>query len=247
MNHLTKASLEVVLAGLLGDPPRGSPDSMSLELLPHLLDCLSCELIARKIALSLRPETRITLYPEPDCPGDAALQSYILKPLMFSASEIASHLQACLWCALASHDFTVQAGKGIESRVEVPEKVIALCTKSIATLHRSRAAGTRHQSQWPTRLLDFNPRWSIPLEQVPRAGRFAPPLTSRLPVYRLIPLVILQGLLPVFCSDGKSIRYRLFWSEGGRFLHDDEVLPAAGVQEGHHLSLMPEIGEPSQS
>jgi hypothetical protein len=47
--------------------------------------------------------------------------------------------------------------------------------------------------------------------------------------------------LPVMGPDGQPMSYSLDHKEGGKRLREDDTLPQAGVGEGHHLIVYPEI------
>jgi hypothetical protein len=60
-------------------------------------------------------------------------------------------------------------------------------------------------------------------------------------VARIIPSVVTRLQLPITAPDGTPVAYSLDHKEGGRRLHEDETLAAAGVQTGDHLILYPEV------
>jgi hypothetical protein len=60
-------------------------------------------------------------------------------------------------------------------------------------------------------------------------------------VKKIIPSIITKMNLPVQTPDGQPLSYSLDFKEGGRRLREDETLPAAGVKEGNHLIVYPEI------
>lgn len=66
-------------------------------------------------------------------------------------------------------------------------------------------------------------------------------IAAHVTVRKLIPNIVSRMNLPGTGPDGNPIVYCLDHKEGGRRLLDDETLPAAGVQEGHHLLVCPEI------
>jgi len=60
-------------------------------------------------------------------------------------------------------------------------------------------------------------------------------------VKKIIPNIITKMQLPVTAPDGTPMSYSLDHKEGGRRLQEGQTLPDAGVQEGHHLIVYPEI------
>ena len=60
-------------------------------------------------------------------------------------------------------------------------------------------------------------------------------------VKRILPNIITKMNLPVMGPDGQPMSYSLDHKEGGRRLREDETLPQAAVQDGHHLIVYPEI------
>ncbi|MEZ6093478.1 MAG: EsaB/YukD family protein [Pirellulaceae bacterium] len=60
-------------------------------------------------------------------------------------------------------------------------------------------------------------------------------------VRKILPSIITKMNLPVIGPDGQPMSYSLDYKEGGRRLLEDETLVAAGVQDGHHLIIYPEI------
>lgn len=60
-------------------------------------------------------------------------------------------------------------------------------------------------------------------------------------VKKIIPSIITKMNLPVQTPDGQPLSYSLDFKEGGRRLREDETLPQAGVKEGNHLIVYPEI------
>jgi hypothetical protein len=57
----------------------------------------------------------------------------------------------------------------------------------------------------------------------------------------LIRELIRRQQLPMRAPDGTPMAYSVHWKEGGRQLNDGESLFYAGVKEGDHLFLVPEI------
>ena len=60
-------------------------------------------------------------------------------------------------------------------------------------------------------------------------------------VKRILPNIITKMNLPVMGPDGQPMSYSLDHKEGGKRLHENDTLPAATVQDGHHLIVYPEI------
>ena len=60
-------------------------------------------------------------------------------------------------------------------------------------------------------------------------------------VKRILPSIITKMNLPVMGPDGQPMSYSLDHKEGGKRLREDQTLPQAGVGEGHHLIVYPEI------
>jgi hypothetical protein len=60
-------------------------------------------------------------------------------------------------------------------------------------------------------------------------------------VKRILPNIITKMNLPVMGPDGQPMSYSLDHKEGGKRLREDDTLPQAGVAEGHHLIVYPEI------
>ncbi len=65
----------------------------------------------------------------------------------------------------------------------------------------------------------------------------APPVV----VARIIPNLITKLNLPITGPDGQPMTYSLDHKEGGRRLREDETLLDAGVTDGDHLIVYPEI------
>ena len=61
------------------------------------------------------------------------------------------------------------------------------------------------------------------------------------PVSRILPNIITKMNLPVMGPDGQPMSYSLDHKEGGKRLREEETLPVAGVYDGHHLIVYPEI------
>ena len=60
-------------------------------------------------------------------------------------------------------------------------------------------------------------------------------------VQRILPNIITKMNLPVVGPDGQPMSYSLDHKEGGRRLREDQTLTIAGVQDGDHLIVYPEI------
>ena len=60
-------------------------------------------------------------------------------------------------------------------------------------------------------------------------------------VKRILPSVITKMNLPVMGPDGQPMSYSLDHKEGGKRLQEEQTLPTAGVSDGHHLIVYPEI------
>ena len=60
-------------------------------------------------------------------------------------------------------------------------------------------------------------------------------------VKRIMPNVITKMNLPVMGPDGQPMSYSLDHREGGQRLQEEQTLPTAGVSDGHHLIVYPEI------
>jgi len=60
-------------------------------------------------------------------------------------------------------------------------------------------------------------------------------------VKRILPNIITKMNLPVMGPDGQPMSYSLDHKEGGKRLREDDTLPQASVQDGHHLIVYPEI------
>jgi hypothetical protein len=66
-------------------------------------------------------------------------------------------------------------------------------------------------------------------------------IADSVPVKRILPNVITKMNLPVMGPDGQPMSYSLDHKEGGKRLREEDTLPAAGVIDGHHLIVYPEI------
>jgi hypothetical protein len=66
-------------------------------------------------------------------------------------------------------------------------------------------------------------------------------IADAVPVKRILPNVITKMNLPVMGPDGQPMSYSLDHKEGGKRLREEDTLPAAGVDDGHHLIVYPEI------
>src|SRR3954447_11771144 len=61
------------------------------------------------------------------------------------------------------------------------------------------------------------------------------------PVSRILPNIITKMNLPVTSPDGQPMSYSLDHKEGGRRLVESSTLVEAGVQNGDHLIVYPEV------
>ena len=66
-------------------------------------------------------------------------------------------------------------------------------------------------------------------------------ISPTVPVKNMIPAIITKMQLPTTAPDGTPMSYSLDHKEGGRRLQEDQTLPEAGVKEGDHLIVYPEI------
>jgi len=66
-------------------------------------------------------------------------------------------------------------------------------------------------------------------------------ISPTVPVKKIIPNIITKMTLPVTSPDGTPMSYSLDHKEGGKRLQDAQTLPDAGVKEGDHLIVYPEI------
>jgi hypothetical protein len=60
-------------------------------------------------------------------------------------------------------------------------------------------------------------------------------------VKRIVPAIITKMSLPITAPDGTPMSYSLDHKEGGKRLQEAQTLPDAGVKEGDHLIVYPEI------
>lgn len=60
-------------------------------------------------------------------------------------------------------------------------------------------------------------------------------------VDKILPNIITKLSLPVLGPDGQPMSYSLDHKEGGKRLREGETLTAAGVRDGDHLIVYPEI------
>lgn len=60
-------------------------------------------------------------------------------------------------------------------------------------------------------------------------------------VSKIIPNIITKMSLPATAPDGTPMSYSLDHKEGGKRLQETQTLPEAGVKEGDHLIVYPEI------
>lgn len=68
-------------------------------------------------------------------------------------------------------------------------------------------------------------------------AKIAPTVT----VSKIIPNIITKMQLPATAPDGTPMSYSLDHKEGGKRLQETQTLQDAGVLEGHHLIVYPEI------
>jgi hypothetical protein len=61
------------------------------------------------------------------------------------------------------------------------------------------------------------------------------------PVSRILPNIITKMNLPTTSPDGQPMSYALDHKEGGRRLLESQTLPEAGVRNGDHLIVYPEV------
>ncbi len=61
------------------------------------------------------------------------------------------------------------------------------------------------------------------------------------PVSRILPNIITKMNLPTTAPDGQPMSYALDHKEGGRRLTESMTLPEAGIRDGDHLIVYPEV------
>ena len=61
------------------------------------------------------------------------------------------------------------------------------------------------------------------------------------PVSRILPNIITKMNLPATSPDGQPMSYALDHKEGGRRLLEHITLPEAGIRDGDHLIVYPEV------
>lgn len=66
-------------------------------------------------------------------------------------------------------------------------------------------------------------------------------VSDTITVRRILPSIITKMNLPVVGPDGQPMSYSLDHKEKGRRLPDDQTLKQAGVSDGDHLIVYPEI------
>lgn len=66
-------------------------------------------------------------------------------------------------------------------------------------------------------------------------------ISATVPVSKIVPSIITKMQLPVTAPDGTPMSYSLDHKEGGRRLLETQTLPEAGVKEGDHLIVYPEV------
>lgn len=68
-------------------------------------------------------------------------------------------------------------------------------------------------------------------------ARISPGVTAK----KIVPNIITKMQLPVTSPDGTPMSYSLDHKEGGKRLLETQTLDEAGVKEGDHLIIYPEI------
>lgn len=68
-------------------------------------------------------------------------------------------------------------------------------------------------------------------------ARISPTVTAA----KIIPTIITKMQLPVTAPDGTPMSYSLDHKEGGKRLLETQTMPDAGIKEGDHLIVYPEI------
>lgn len=66
-------------------------------------------------------------------------------------------------------------------------------------------------------------------------------IAPSVPVTRILPNIITKMNLPTMSPDGQPMSYSLDHKEGGRRLMESHTLVEAGVQNGDHLIIYPEV------
>ncbi len=66
-------------------------------------------------------------------------------------------------------------------------------------------------------------------------------IAEKVRVKKIIPNIITKMKLPVTSPDGTPMSYSLDHKEGGKRLLEDQTLTDAGVKDGDHLIVYPEI------
>ena len=66
-------------------------------------------------------------------------------------------------------------------------------------------------------------------------------VSDSITVRRILPNIVTKMNLPVVGPDGQPMSYSLDHKEGGRRLLEDQTLIEAGVVDGDHLIIYPEI------
>ncbi|MBI4868276.1 MAG: EsaB/YukD family protein [Candidatus Wallbacteria bacterium] len=66
-------------------------------------------------------------------------------------------------------------------------------------------------------------------------------IAEKVRVKKIIPNIITKMKLPVTSPDGTPMSYSLDHKEGGKRLLEDQTLAEAGVKDGDHLIVYPEI------
>ncbi len=66
-------------------------------------------------------------------------------------------------------------------------------------------------------------------------------IADAVPAKRILPNIITKMNLPIMGPDGQPMSYSLDHKEGGKRLQENQTLPEAGVSDGDHLIVYPEI------
>lgn len=225
MNMSATTDLSRMLRGLPSDDdpaPGGWGRSRRVRLLPYAAS--SPELMAE--IRRLRPDFRGDLSASPDCLPESELLGMARDPALPGHP----HLEACLRCKLAVHDYGVDLGAGLD-----PDQVLdqALHGLKEAVLER-----TRPEPASRSRLPSSLPPLPLGEEAVLYHGRRIPLLD--LEVGQLLELVVHKHALPVLDDEGALLSYRVFCPRIERFLGEEESLGGAGVAAGDTLTLFPE-------
>jgi hypothetical protein len=199
--------------------------------LAHLLACEECAGRVSKEARESKPGMRVDLYPGDECPGDEALLHLIRERGHSSTLE---HLGVCLWCTLSVRHFTLLREAGHPATPAIPRQ------RFLDTLREQQRTVRAGRLLPPSALIEcLGDALSVtsPLGGPPRRISIRPNELIRVWIRELIR----RQQLPMRAPDGTPMAYSVHWKEGGRQLNDGESLLYAGVEEGHHLFLVPEI------